>query len=211
MRPLSLLSLACLLTACNISGVRGSGVIVEENRPVTAFTALDIAGGYRITVTVGTKPGLHLRGDDNILPLIESKVTQSVLRIRNKKAISPKSPVELTITTASLDGLKISGSASGKVKGVAAKGFILICTGSCRLDLSGTAEIFRVSISGSGKVRAANLKAKSVDVDISGSGRVQVMATETLKARISGSGTIRYGGNPKVERSISGSGSIEKR
>ncbi|MBU1240780.1 DUF2807 domain-containing protein [Myxococcota bacterium] len=199
------------LLACNISGVKGSGVIIEEKRQVTPFTAVEISGGYTLTLSVGAKESLTLSGDDNLLPLIESSVEAGVLKLKNKKAISPKSPIVLKITTKSLSSLKIFGSLSGSVSGVSGGPFAASVSGSCSLTVTGKCDALKIRIAGSGNVNARGLSAKSAHTTISGSGKIAVAVTDSIHAKISGSGEISYAGNPsKVEKSISGSGKIFK-
>jgi hypothetical protein len=68
-----------------------------------------------------------------------------------------------------------------------------------------------ISVSGSGDVRAPNLKSPELEVGISGSGDVALegLNTETLKVKISGSGDLRASGSAKSQTySIAGSGDI---
>ena len=55
------------------------------------------------------------------------------------------------------------------------------------------------------------LVARDATVGVPGSGRVQVHATDTLRATIAGSGAIFYRGDPSsVTQSVTGSGVIIK-
>jgi len=197
------------LPACEwLRGVEGSGVIVEEKREVKDFHSLRISGGYELAVAVGPEESLIIKGDDNLLPLITTVVEDGVLILKSKKAISPKSPIRLTVSAKTLKSLKLSGSAAGAVTGLQTPEFAVACSGSCRLTLSGKADVLDIDVSGSGKIDAAALPATSARVDISGSGEADLTVSESLKVKISGSGTVRYAGAPKVEQSVSGSGRI---
>ncbi len=201
------------LSACQwLRGVEGSGVIVEEKREVRGFTDVRISGGYEVKITVGAEESLILSGDDNLLPLITTKVEDGVLIVKNQKAISPKSPLRLTLSARALARLEVSGSARGTVSGIDAAEFGLQCSGSCKLALAGKAVLLDVGVSGSGEVDATALPVKKADVRISGSGEVDVTAAEALKVKISGSGTVTYGGEAAaIEQSISGSGRVVRR
>jgi hypothetical protein len=84
-------------------------------------------------------------------------------------------------------------------------------SGSGKIYASGSASRVKTSISGSGKVLAADLQANSCEVRISGSGDVEINVKDQLDANISGSGSVSYRGNPgKVNSHASGSGRISK-
>ena len=84
-------------------------------------------------------------------------------------------------------------------------------SGSGKIVASGSAQSVKTSISGSGKVLAANLEADKCDIRISGSGDVEINVKSELDATISGSGSVSYKGNPNhVNSHASGSGHIRK-
>ena len=65
-------------------------------------------------------------------------------------------------------------------------------------------------MSGSGEVRAADLRTDDTTVRVSGSGNARVNAAKTLAARTSGSGSVLVSGNPQITSSKSGSGTVER-
>ncbi|PKN23541.1 MAG: hypothetical protein CVU65_13965 [Deltaproteobacteria bacterium HGW-Deltaproteobacteria-22] len=201
------------LSACQwLRGIEGSGVIVEEKREVKGFTEVRISGGYEVKITAGQEESLVLVGDDNLLPLITTVVEDGVLIVKNKKAISPKSPIRLTLSAKALTRVKVSGSARGTVSGIDAAEFSLECSGSCKLALTGKAVLLNVGVSGSGEVDATALPANKADVRISGSGKIDVTISESLKVNISGSGAVSYAGDAaRIEQTISGSGKVARR
>ena len=84
-------------------------------------------------------------------------------------------------------------------------------SGSGDIELTGSTDIFDLSISGSGDIDAFRLAANNVEVSVSGSGDIDVTANKSIKARVSGSGDITYKGNPeKIDTKSSGSGDISK-
>jgi hypothetical protein len=84
-------------------------------------------------------------------------------------------------------------------------------SGSSDVDVAGTAKRQFLSISGSSKINAFDLKSEESKVNISGSGNVNINVTQSLEARVSGSGDIRYRGNPDIRNiQVSGSGNIKK-
>ena len=87
---------------------------------------------------------------------------------------------------------------------------IRLFSGSGGMDLSGETKKFSGDVSGSGDIRAMNLKSEESDLQVSGSGNIDVYASIKLDASISGSGDVRYKGDAKVNRSTSGSGDVRK-
>ena len=84
-------------------------------------------------------------------------------------------------------------------------------SGSGNTILSGSAKEYDVQVSGSGDVKAFELKADDVSASISGSAKIKVHANTSVTARISGSGDVRYiGSATKIDSKVSGSGSVSK-
>ncbi len=194
-----------------IRGEPGSGNVISETREVSGFNAIRVGGSYLLAVSVDQKESLVIEGDDNLLPLITTKVENGVLVVENTRSIAPKSRMKLTISAKTLNSLKVSGSLRGSVAGIESPLFGLVASGSCRMTLTGKTEALTMQLSGSGTVDASGLPAKTATVKISGSGKVDVHTTELLSVKISGSGKVNYKGDPKVEKDISGSGKLVKR
>ncbi|HUQ08124.1 MAG TPA: head GIN domain-containing protein [Kofleriaceae bacterium] len=218
MRPASLVlaSLASLasvaLVACNLAdaNVKGNGKARTEQRTVPAFDALSLSGAMEVEVTVGGTQSIELSGDENVLPVIRTRVVKGALVVDSKEGYSAKAPLRLRITTPRLASLSSSGASSGTVKGVAGKRFTVDLSGASAFELSGAVDTFAVELSGSGAIQARTLKAPTVSASVSGAGHVELTATSTLSASVSGVGAIDYWGKPgTVNRSVSGVGSIE--
>ena len=94
--------------------------------------------------------------------------------------------------------------------GIAGNADIVVASdGSGDATLEGKADEVKLSIDGSGDVRAERLAARSVEVSIHGSGDARVNASDKLEARVAGSGDVLYRGHPQhVTRDIAGSGSV---
>src|SRR5262245_33132286 len=66
--------------------VRGSGVRTEEDRPVAEFHSVELETSAKVQVEVGSAPSLHISGDDNLLPLVETKVENGVLKVDTRES-----------------------------------------------------------------------------------------------------------------------------
>jgi hypothetical protein len=190
----------------------GSGTLATETRDVGKFSKIEIEGSPDLDVVIGSNTVVSVAADDNVLPLIETRVEGDSLRIRSTKSYSSTLGVKVHIITPALDAISSSGSGSISANGLAARAFGLTISGSSAATLKGTAESFDLSVFGSGDVQAGELIAKDVNVNISGSADAVVHATQSLNASVAGSGDVTYLGNPaNVQRNVAGSGIIKSR
>lgn len=218
--------------ACDGSpfGVRGSGDVVSESREVAGFEHVVLRGSGSVVIDVTGTESLTIEAEDNLLEYLTTDVDGGVLELDTSRSISPTEEITYTITAAVLESVTISGSGDITAVGVGGerldadisgsgelhlpnvdvREILADLSGSGTIEISGSADELRVSISGSGDFEGADLTAEAADVTVSGSGDAAVNVTERLDADVSGSGTIRYFGNPSVDATTSGSGDIER-
>lgn len=79
-----------------------------------------------------------------------------------------------------------------------------LTTGNGTLVLSGTCDIARIKLVGTGVIQADALKAKNVSVKAGGTGSVGIWATEHLSVSGVGSTKIYYKGDPEIKKSALG-------
>lgn len=213
---LLLMSIACTsltFTTGSRETVEGSGRIVSENRQVSGFQSIVLRGSADIKVQFGEIESLQIEGDDNILPLIDTRVQRGELIISTEPntAISPSQPILIEVTMLSLEKVTLSGSGSFDVPELAEDTFDIDLPGSGMIVAAGTVEEVNITLGGSGTIICTDLAAETARVRLNGSGTINVYASDTLDARINGSGTITYSGDPpNVSQDVSGSGSIQK-
>ena len=210
--------------------VEGSGKVVEEPRDVAGFSRLTVQGPLKVRVEAADADRVVVRADDNVAPLIETKLLGGTLAIgvRAGASFRTRTDVQVRVQAKRLDGVVLRGSGEVRVDRVDTDVFEATLQGSgdivvdaLRADavavsiagngdvrLKGTAASLGVVIDGSGDLHAADLPAKQVAVRIRGSGDVRVHATDELKVEIDGSGDVHYRGAPKISKSVSGSGSV---
>jgi hypothetical protein len=204
-----LATLACSVLSPNT--VVGSGNVVSEKRNVSGFTSIELKSPADVNITIGTTESAVIKADDNILPLIETNVSNEKLVIGNQvfKNIRASHPIQISITMKSLRGIAMSGSGSMNASGLVGQDLVVDLPGSGDITLTGTANNVTINLPGSGNIFCDGLKASSAIVTLNGSGNITVFASESLDANIRGSGAIRYNGNPaQVKKNISGSGTI---
>ncbi len=197
---------------CNFvfNSIAGSGISATENRQITSFGRLSMAGHGDINIQCGQPHSLALTTDDNLIDLIETEVKNGELRIEATESIAPRIGPKFDITTEELSGISIAGSADVAVVDFAGDELALHVAGSGSFHVVGSAETVRLEIAGSGDADLTGLVAQRVDIKITGSGDARVHATEKLTVSIAGSGDIAYIGDPTIEQSIAGAGSVQR-
>jgi hypothetical protein len=214
-------ALALLLAGCpgstsvtvdaNATTMTGSDKVSTENRPLGAFSKLDVAGAASVDLEIGTATSLAITTDDNLLPLIETKVDGGTLHIRPTQNYHSNLGVKVTITTPTLEGIDLSGAVDLQARGLDTPTLALNISGVGHANLAGKTNSFAAQLSGAAAIDTDNLAAQNVKIDISGTGAAKVCATASLDATISGAGSVHYSGHPaQVKKSVSGVGSIQE-
>ena len=208
----------------------GSDKLVHQLRTVSGVRSIEMTGPIDIVIKQGQTEKVTVHTDDNIAPLIESKVTDGVLHIGVQAGASfrTKHAIGMTVELSQLGGLKVKGSGdvncaqfdtelleitvqgSGNVRFDALRASVLavLVQGSGDVHLSGTVPKQGYVIEGSGDVDAEELAGRELAVRVAGSGDAKVWATETLAIDIAGSGDVAYRGQPVLSKTVHGSGSV---
>jgi hypothetical protein len=193
--------------------VRGSGVLRTEQRLVPHFTTIESACTANVVIERGEHDSITVEAEDNILPLIETKVTDRKLTLttKNNASISITKGISFRITARELNGVSISGRGRIVANRVDAKSFAVKISGAGGVELGGKAESLDITISGSGSVNSLRVPVRAAEVELTGSGKVFVHATDRLVANIVGNGAVEYAGNPHVMKRITGAGRVYPR
>ena len=231
-RVIALVFLALLLINCSKGQVVvGSSNIISQEQQLSAYDRIEVLGSYDVIFTDGEVGKIKIKAPDNILPLIQTEVSDGLLRIGTGKGrCKVKEPIIIYVPVDSrLKQVDIKGSAdiyteksletkalevdvygSGDVRlQVDASSLALKIDGSGDIRVSGRAKDLSIDISGSGDVDTSKLTAEKAVISISGAGDVSAYVTEDVDVSITGSGDVTIKGNPKkVKRIINGSGRV---
>lgn len=232
--------LACgallLFTACKKGGAfcySPKGDSITEVRVLENFSKIELGMSADLFVSQGTDYQVKIEASENIMEIIETKVSGNKLKIdlKNNKCLRGNSLVKVFVQLPSLNALSVSGS--GQV-------YILnqMNTSSLDIDISGSGDITidslnaqyinenvsgsgrlylksmdtlvqqTINISGSGKIEAFGMPTLETKIKVSGSGEGKVNVIDYLDVNISGSGDIIYLGHPVIKQHISGSGKV---
>ena len=216
-----LIASAILVGACSFSNItigqrtilKGSGDLITETRQVSGFTRIELDGSGQVEIVFADEESITIEAEDNIMPLIETKVSNGVLVIgfKSNTSVTTLKPIRFTVAMKSLKGVQIDGSGDVQIPEWAFDALDLEINGSGDIRSSGTADNLNIRVDGSGDINCADLTAQSAEVTVNGSGSVKIDVVESLEIDIAGSGSVRYSGDPStLHTNVSGSGSIKK-
>lgn len=187
----------------------GSGHAVSVVHTTAPFHAVEITGAANAVVRVGGKTTVVVHGDDNIVPLIRTEVSDGTLVISQHGSYTTELPLTVTVRTPALTGVRLAGAGVVAASGVGARRFDASLDGAGRFDLQGRTEVLGLHLGGAGVLDAEKLVAQSVRADVSGTGTVHTTARRMLDARVSGTGSVIYHGHPQTLRThVSGTGTV---
>jgi hypothetical protein len=199
--------------------VEGNGQVVQVERQVDAFSAIQSAGIVNLHLTEEGQ-ALTLKADSNLLPHIKTTVHHETLQIETKRPIQGAEKLQITVPVDQLNSLKNMGTGTIQTHGSLNGDSLRIAntgTGKMNLNLqfeqvhfenkgtgaatlTGQANDLTVNLLGTGTFDAEGLKAQRVSVKLNCTSECRVHATKTLSAEANGTGTIYYKGDPHIEK-----------
>ncbi len=209
-----LMFLMSLVVGCrNIihDGVAGSGNRQAEKRNVASFTSISTEGAFEIEVVQGTPQTLEIEGDDNILPLITTEVSNNVLRIKNTRSYSTRKLIAIKISAPTLEGVSASGAGRIEVSGLKNEKFGLDVNGAGTIRVSGETKVLEIDTNGATNIDTHKLRADRAVVESNGVAKVEVYAAKELDVTVNGLSRVIYHGDPHVKQTVHGAGSVTKK
>jgi hypothetical protein len=228
----AVLALLFLLSACDCDyrhTVKGSGVEKTSARQTATFSRVDLEGSMRVTIVVGEPQSVTIRGDDNLIGEVRTRIEGETLAISNRHPYRSKIGLSVAIHVPALTAVELSGSGTIDVRDVQGASFAADLSGSGDIALSGKPARLDLSISGSGEARLDRLEAQEVRIELSGSGDIEAngktdrldislpgsgdvradrLVARTAQVDISGSGDVRVWASGSLTAEVSGSGDI---
>jgi hypothetical protein len=208
----------------------GSGIVMEEIREVNSFHSVEILGSCDFYFTQSATQELRVITDDNILPLIITRVRHDgTLVIEAKSSYSTQAGVKVYASMVEIRRFTIAGSGSIICESpfspselhlvIAGSGNMFMnirahkvwtsIAGSGSIQLAGKSDYHNVTIAGSGSLEALDLIVSCYDIQVPGSGECRIHVNDVLNVVIAGSGKVYYRGNPSIiNTTIVGSGDV---
>lgn len=217
------------LSGCDVavvgagSTITGNGVTKEETRSVEDFTEVSISESFEATIKVGEKPSVTLSVDENLLPLVETRVSDGRLEVRYFEGpiVVSKKTQKVSIVATRLDVITATGAAKVSASSVAGKGLRIEAggassvelrkhsleslevkaDGAARVNLDGKGKTLSIESQGASKIRARDSVYESANVLISGASQCEINVTGSIAGELSGACSLNVLGNP-ASRSV---------
>jgi hypothetical protein len=223
------LVLATLVLSVPALAVTGSGVKLTESRKIVDFSEIEVSDGVTLEVTRGAT-ALTISGDDNVVPLITTKVVGGRLQIHRTTSdwLRTKQPLVVKVSTPALKRFEASGGVEATLTSVADRAFAATLSGGVHLNATGLdvdtfeleasggvtvkadgkAKTGKLVVSGGVEVKAKQLQIATVTLDASGGCELELTVKDSISGDLSGGVGVKVSGNPpkKLVRSSGGAG-----
>jgi Putative auto-transporter adhesin, head GIN domain len=232
MKRFAIIPVVLLLASCNFYSESGSGNIITQKRNLTAFTGIESSNSIEVDVRIGA-PSVEVEADDNIIQLVETRVSGNTLHIGLEKGTSLyNTHIKVTVTAPEIKQIKAHSSSEVKVldiiktndklrfdasssadieAAVEAPEVDADASSSASIRLSGRTKNYRAEVSSSADIRSFDLLSENTTVSANSSGSADVHASVNLTANASSSGSIDYTGGATVKVNTSSSGTVHKK
>jgi Putative auto-transporter adhesin, head GIN domain len=211
----------------------GSGVLKSQGRPIRNVSRVRLSSVGELSITQGATESLIVEAEDNLLPLLETIVTNGRLeiRVRPNTSLSTTKPIKFKLMIKSLAGIEVSGagrvvagaltvptldvklSQAGKLQVSSLKSQALqadvIGVGSLGVA-AGAVVAQTVTLSGNGRFDTCGVASDTAKVTVAGVGRAVLNVKNSLLVSKSDIGSVQYVGAAKLEQSGSGLGRVTK-
>ena len=190
------------LTSCvfDISGIKGDGNVVSQERTASGFYGISIDGVANVNVRHGEDYRVVVTTDNNLQEFVFVEVKNGVLHINTKTKTKTKTNTNTNLKpTKFIVDVHLPELQSITLNGV----------GNVKLS-EGNASDLKISLSGAGNIDAQNYQVENIFITQSGVGNSKIWATNSLSGALSGVGNISYKGNPTVNIKVSGVGKVNR-
>lgn len=178
----------------------GSGVIASEQRTTGTFTILSItAKAVDAYVSIGSPVSVKISADDNIVPLITTKVQSDELTIGLDRVVSTHLGMRVDVTMPTVTKVKAGPAVKMHLTGMA--GSQLDINGAVGSQIMGSGQAAHMSLTLVGGARAdlRALEARDVAVLLNGASTAEVLATSSVTGEAHGISHLGvWGQSPSV-------------
>jgi hypothetical protein len=205
------------LLALSLTAMTRPAMAESETRATAPFHAITFEGSWTVNVVVGKASSVTLKGNKDVLAMVETEVVDGDLHIgvvpHSSSLFNHFDVGDLTaeITVPSLTAFVLHGSGMANVADLNGGTTKFEVNGSGDLTAAGKLDTLALVVNGSGQAELSALIATKASATVNGSGDAKVHPSESLAAMVNGSGTVNYlGDNPRVTSVVHGSGQIDK-
>jgi len=224
-----------LMSGCSddLIEIEGSGSLVSETLDLEDFTRIRMTGLEDIELSYGEVQNVEVRGHENIIKRIKTRVRNGRWEIELEKGTYKNYELKYYITLPRINEISNEGLARIIINDFPNTGDLdLIITGAGEIELNRmentellSVEIeglgyvkgkgdfpdlknLNILINGSGSYLAYPIVSDNCSIEITGAGHCEVTVRNQLNVNIEGAGMVYYRGTPEVSRSITGLGTV---
>jgi hypothetical protein len=222
---------AALILEADDGSSRPMAVTAPQALDLADVDSISIIGPPNVVITRGDASAVRSEGPSEAVARYETVVENGRLIIRPVARgfnWPRRSSVTFFVTLPRLDALSLDGSGDVRVDRIESESFIGTISGSGELAIAamqvgeadftilgsgelsavGSARESRVSIAGSGDIRANGLRSERAEISIAGSGDVALTVDDAADIRIMGSGDVDIAGPASCSVTRLGSGDV---
>lgn len=226
---------AILFSSCNakinISGVDGSGNVIKQTRSVSNFTKIDVNRGLNVIVEQSDAFSVEVEADDNLVPIITTKVENGTLVISTDENIDEAAAKNIYVKMPELTKVESSSGSSVNNHGAFTGTTISVTSSSgseinldlefdsinCEsssgssINLKGKALSLSTDTSSGSTIEARELLVNNVVSESTSGSSTEVHPLVSLQGKASSGSSISYDSSPKtVSKEESSGGSVSK-
>ncbi len=226
---LPIVLLTVLMLSLNVEAQTKRNYVLEQ-RNISAFTKLDIDGGFTVHLMQTEAPFLEIEAHERNIDEVETSVKNGRLYISHKKKMKKVKPMTLHIGFQDLEKIDLNGGISlASDAPLVAENLDLYMSDGINIDLEvnaeyldieaegginivlcGKAQKADIELIGAGNLSAFCLVADDMDLALEGAGKASVHIIDNLDVYAEGVATVRYKGNPNVRQEADGIVSIRR-
>lgn len=211
--------------------IKGSGVMSKENREVSLFHGLDVGSGIHVILKQSDTYSVDVEAEDNIVPLITTKVRDGILciGIKPNSNIQASRPMKVYVSLQELreieagsaakvngesvfktDKLELDISSAAKVElQVETEILEIELTSAAKAVLKGKTQKMQAELSGASKLEAGELQTAKAQMDLNGASSATISVSDELSYDVSSAAKLIYNGHPRIyEAEVSSAGKV---
>ena len=185
-RSVQLFVLCLLAGAAGAAPVVGSGVATTQSRAAAGFHALALAIPATVELRQGATEGVTITGDDNVVPLVETRVKDGTLEIRwaDRATEVRTGKIAIVVDARSIDAITVGGTGSVHAASLSTPSLVATLGGAGSINVERLdADALKATIGGSGTLSAGG-RADRLDATLAGSGRLSAAALQARDAQL---------------------------
>ena len=218
--------ITCLFIVLTVTAqeqfIQGSNKKIKVAKTVTEFNKVIINGPFDVKLIQENNSSdntITLKGADNIVDVLEVKVTDGALTIGLPEEMEFKAHknnrIKIKIPFKELSDITLNGSGKIYSNGIITQDINITLNGSGSIkmwskaqnihttlmgpgyvEIKGYTDTFTCKLIGNGTIEAKKLKTDVTNAVISGSGTINVLCQKSITGRIDGAGTLAFNGTP---------------